>query len=42
MKDDPLEQNDLATDAKYFEKIEELKVKLKQLQKEYSDPILDE
>lgn len=41
MKDDHLEQNDLSTDPKYSSKIEELKVKLKQLQKEYSDPLVE-
>ena len=39
---DPLEQSDLSTDPKYFKKMEELKVKLKQLQKEYSDPLMAE
>jgi len=41
MKDDPLEQRDLSTDPKYSDKINDLKVKLKQLQKEYSDPLVE-
>jgi len=42
MKHDPLEQNDLSTEIKYYDKIKELKVKLKRLQKEYSDPLIVE